>query len=104
MLEQANDHATGQGCTGRSGFRSDSAETSPGAVCAELMLWRMARAWVDKHSGRQTWRVLDVSEAGFWYDGEGFFAPRFHKWDFLDPERTESTGVRREQPRSRWNA
>ena len=85
-------------------FAGTAPELTGVAVSAELMLWRMAGAWVDEHSGRQTWRVLDVSEGGFWYGGEGFFAPRFHNWDFLDPEMTESRGVRREQSRSRWNA
>jgi hypothetical protein len=54
------------------------------ALSDEIMLWQMARAWVDEHSGRHTWRVLDVSETGFRYDGEGFFAPQLQHWGFLE--------------------
>lgn len=43
--------------------------------------WRAARAWVDAHSGADTWRVLQITHEGFQYDGPGFFSPRLKRWD-----------------------
>lgn len=53
--------------------------------------WLAARAWVDLHSGADTWRVVRIVEwadndaplrrSGFLYDGPGFFSPRFVSWD-----------------------
>ena len=58
-------------------------EAPAGAVSAEFMLWKMAKAWVEYGCGRSNGRVLAVPEAGSGTTVRASFAPRFHTRGFL---------------------
>jgi len=61
----------------------------------ESQKWTAARAYVDSESGKETWRVLRLVDGdpgpmgrmyGFYFDGPGFFAPKFKSWGDHYPE------------------